>query len=365
MGTQGLRTSAVLGRPAAGQSGLVRIAVIATSVAMVPFVAGCSSFSSPFSSSNSNANQAASVPPPPNYPVAAAGQQAYPPPAGQTAYAARPGQQAYAPPSGQPAYAPSPGQQAYAPPAAAPPPDQGTVGSLRQGYVNFLQAFRDPPEPDPSAPPGYDARASTYPQQSLADAFKGSAGPGQATDPNGAGYPQQSLINRNSAAPAQQASMPHPPGTYVPSQQPYVPPQGQPAYGQPAQQNYPPPPAQQNYAQPPAQQGYAPRPQSYAPPPAQPAYAAAAPAAKSDSSDSLPYPKQSLADLFRGSTETQSQTMPHPPSAYTPSGQPYSPPGQPASGTPAPGATAAAPPANPTDSLPYPKQSLSDIFSNN
>ena len=72
--------------------------------------------------------------------------------------------------------------------------------------------------------------------------------------------------------------------------------------------------------------------------------------------NSLPYPKQSLADVFRGSTETQ--TVPRPPSTYTASGQPYTPPqGQ--------GAVASAPPANanPTNSLPYPKQSLFDIFS--
>jgi hypothetical protein len=93
----------------------------------------------------------------------------------------------------------------------------------------------------------------------------------------------------------------------------------------------------------------------------------------------LPYPKQSLADLFRGSTQAQTQTqnqtqtktqaVPHPPSTYTPSGQPYSrPPGQqPYGAPPAPSATAATtPPANPdpTDSLPYPKQSLIDLFSN-
>jgi hypothetical protein len=58
------------------------------------------------------------------------------------------------------------------------------------------------------------------------------------------------------------------------------------------------------------------------------------------------------------------------PSAYTQSQQPYSPPpgqqqtcGAPAGNTTV--AAAAAPPANtdPTDSLPYPKQSLFDLFS--
>ena len=101
--------------------------------------------------------------------------------------------------------------------------------------------------------------------------------------------------------------------------------------------------------------------------------AAAIPPARQDYAGSLPYPKQSLADLFRGSTQAQTQnqtqTVPHPPSTYTPSGQPYSPPPgqQPYGAPPAPSATAATtPPANPdpTDSLPYPKQSLIDLFSN-
>ncbi len=102
----------------------------------------------------------------------------------------------------------------------------------------------------------------------------------------------------------------------------------------------------------------------------QPSYTAAASAAQQDYSDSLPYPKESLADLFRGSTQTQAQsqtqTVPHPPSTYTASGQPYTPPGQ-QTYPPSPGASAAAaPPAtpDPTDSLPYPKQSLIDLFSN-
>jgi hypothetical protein len=54
---------------------------------------------------------------------------------------------------------------------------------------------------------------------------------------------------------------------------------------------------------------------------------------------------------------------------YTASGQPYVPPPgqQPYGALPAAGATAAAAPRanpDPTDSLPYPKQSLIDLFSN-
>lgn len=266
------RASAGLGRAAAGQGRLLLTALFATSVVAAPFLAGCSSFSSP----SSSGSQATNVSPPPNYPAAA---------------------------PGQPAYGPPPGQQAYAPAQPAPPPDQNsTAGSLRQSYVNFLQAFRDPPEQEASAPPAYAAR---------------------------------------------------PPSTYTPSQQPYVPPQGQPNYAQPsAQQNYAPPPGQPAYAPRSGQQSYtAPAAQSAYAAPAASATAAAAPAAKPDASDSLPYPKQSLTELFRDSTGPQGQTVPHPPGTYTPSGQPYSP------------DAAAAPPADPSDSLPYPKRSLSDIFS--
>ena len=320
MGTQGLSGRTVFGGRGEGRP-FGRIVSLGVYLAIMPLVAGCSSSSVPwFGSSNSQTAV------PPNASVAAAG---------QPQYAAAPGQPGYAqqtqPGTAQPAtYA-----AAAAPPAQAPASEQGaTVGSFKSSYVNFLRAFRDPPEPDPSASPGY---------------------PSQRPDPSGAGYPQQSLMGSSNSAnpPQQRAYVPHPPSTYSPSGQPYTP---------PAQPAYAPPPAQQNYAAPSAQPAYAPRPgqQSYAAPPAQQAYsapaAAAAPAAQSDYSDLLPYPKQSLADVFRGSTETQ--TVPRPPSTYTASGQPYTPPqGQ--------GAVASAPPANanPIDSPPYPKQSLFDIFS--
>jgi len=90
-------------------------------------------------------------------------------------------------------------------------------------------------------------------------------------------------------------------------------------------------------------------------------------------SELLPYPKQSLFEVFRGSTEPQAAAVPHPPSTYAPAGQPYSPPpSQSASGVPAGSAptrsspTATPPQANadPSDYLPYPKQSVFDLFSN-
>ncbi len=88
------------------------------------------------------------------------------------------------------------------------------------------------------------------------------------------------------------------------------------------------------------------------------------------------YPSVSLVDYFKGSTDsspsTQTAAVPHPPSTYTPAGEPYTPAsGQPgeggASGLPAPQAAGvgAAQPANSdaaASAMPYPQESLWDIF---
>jgi hypothetical protein len=325
MGTEGLSGHAVSGGRGDVRAARRGITILAVSLAILPLAAGCSGSSLP---SFGSSGQQATVPPPTGS-VAATGQPAYAPPAQP---AAQPGAYAAAPP---------------AQPAASPEP--GTVGSFTSSYVNFLKAFRDP-EPD-------------------------SAAPGTARPP---AYAQQPA-----AAPQQNAYIPHPPSTYVPTGQPYVPPQGQSADALPAgQQNYAaPPPAQQQSA---LQQSSSaastkrakaartPQQQNAAAAPAQPAAVApavaapAAPAAQRDYSDSLPYPKQSLADVFRGSTESETQSVPRPPSTYTPSGQPYTPQGQAANGAAAGGAVAAAPAAsqNSSNSLPYPKQSLFEVFSN-
>jgi len=159
-----------------------------------------------------------------------------------------------------------------------------------------------------------------------------------APDPAAAGYPTQSLTEafRGSTASAQPANVPHPPSTYTPVNQPYSPPPGQPAYGAP------------RYAA-----GVTP-------------VAAAVPPDADLAANAYPYPKQSLFDTFRGSTESAQPSVPHPPSTYTPVNQPYSPPpGQPANGAPAGAAPAAAAPNSTTDpsGYPYPKQSLFDVFS--
>ena len=97
------------------------------------------------------------------------------------------------------------------------------------------------------------------------------------------------------------------------------------------------------------------------------------------------YPSQSLVDLFKSDSAPNSAAapnstsaansaaparnanMPHPPSTYTPSGQPYTPPpGQPGYGQPAAAAPAAAPqPANSDQASvggAYPQQSIVDIM---
>jgi hypothetical protein len=362
MGTQGLGGRALLGRRGGARAKWSRVAIFGMSCAILPLAAGCSSSSLP--SFGSSAPQAAAVPPPPNAYGQAAGQPAYAPPP------ARPGYP-------QQAQGGNPQPASYAPaaaPATQPPPSSdGTIGSVTSSYTSFLKAFRDP-EPDPDA-----ARASVYPQRSLADMFKGSDS-NQRPDPASAGYPQQALVPAGAAGasppPQQNAYVPHPPSTYTPSGQPYTPPPGQSGYAPPpaTPQNYVAPPAnpprsgQQSSAKPPSQQTAAARSKQKNPPAqtannapapvAAPPVAAAPPppAENRDYSDSLPYPKQSLTDVFSGSSESQPQSVPRPPSTYAPQGQ---------AAYGAPAAAAAPPPADPASSGPYPKQSLFEVFSNN
>jgi hypothetical protein len=174
----------------------------------------------------------------------------------------------------------------------------------------------------PAAPqPAYDPVASVYPQQSLVDLFKGSTEARSAADPTVGAYPQQPLIS--SATPAQAAAVPHPPSTYTPVDQPYTAARYTPvAAGQPVDDT---------------------------------------------AASAMPYPSQSLTDVFRGSTASSTQTaVPHPPSTYSATAQPYAPPpGQPGYGSVPAGAAPA--PTNPdpaASAMPYPQQSLWDVFSN-
>jgi len=131
-----------------------------------------------------------------------------------------------------------------------------------------------PPPPNaavaaPSAPPADEAGTSAYPypKQSLVDVFRD----GTDTSP-----PTQDV--------------PRAPSTYTPSGQPY--PASQPAYSAPVATSGSPPPAP--------------------PPPGD------------NAASGYPYPKQSLMNLFKDSTDSSPrvQNAPRPPSTYTPSAQP-------------------------------------------
>ena len=97
-----------------------------------------------------------------------------------------------------------------------------------------------------------------------------------------------------------------------------------------------------------------------------PQYSAApAPVATTDdaAASAYPYPKQSLVEVFRDTSDSPpAQNVPRPPSTYTPAGQPYqaNPPYDAAAGAPPPQPS----PAADAQAVPgYPQQSLTDLFS--
>jgi hypothetical protein len=418
-GKKGQRWPTKLGGCGAG-TGRAALASFAALAAILPALGGCSS--------SSWSDHALNAPPPP----APAVSQSYPQ---QQAYPPQPGASpaAYSPPPANAAGYPPPAVAAAAAPPAAPPPSQGS--SFRESYVGFLQMFRDP-DPDASEPPqaGVSPTANVYPQQSLSDLFRGSTTSSSAPPPQqGTAMPhppstytpsaqpytpppgQQPAYNAPPPPPPPQSYPPQAPQTYAPPPRTSAVPQ-QPAYSAPPQ-TYAAPQQQSAYSAPPryaATAAASPPPAEYNPtsgvypqqsitdlfrdstespanaqpsaaPPAygaQPRYAASAPAAPPGEYNptSGVYPRQSITDLFRGSTESPAsaqpsaaqQAMPHPPSTYTPSAQPYTPPpGQQAYGQPA-GAPQPAPQPPPQAQqaaagdpslLPYPKQNIFDIFS--
>lgn len=147
-----------------------------------------------------------------------------------------------------------------------------------------------------------------YPQQSLVDFFKQDAAstPAQTLAPSAAGtqtttespeassspYPRQTIFSAFQSSGTEQApNMPHPPTTYTPSAQPYVPPQGQPTYSAAAPQSAPRPSST-----------YTPSGQPYSPPgqPAARAPQGSAPQADTGDEQQVPgYPSQSISDIFR------------------------------------------------------------------
>jgi hypothetical protein len=88
---------------------------------------------------------------------------------------------------------------------AAPAPDSGTtVGSLRQSYIGFLNAFRDPADQPPVSPPPNPPAAA------------GRVGPAAASGP---------ATVAAAPPPDAQSFRPVPPNYYTPSAPPYKPPE--------------------------------------------------------------------------------------------------------------------------------------------
>lgn len=167
------------------------------------------------------------------------------------------------------------------------------------------------PPPTMAATPQSTGQAPAvpgYPQESLAEAFKrdSATAPAQPSQPSAAGtpvttsspatdylpYPKQTLFSQfQDSGTAQTPNMPHPPSTYTPSAQPYVPPQGQPTYSAASSQSAPRPPST-----------YTPSGQPYSPP-SQPAAAtpqSASPPTTADNGQQVSgYPGQSILDIFR------------------------------------------------------------------
>ena len=199
MGTQGLHEQ-VLGPRGAVRLYRARQAVIVTSLAVLPALAGCSSFSS----SSSPAAQTAAVAPPPNVAMAA--------------------------------------------PAAQPAPDAGVVISPypRQSLVELFSEPDDSPPPVqyvPRPPSTYTPAGQPYPtNQPAYGAPVAAAPPPVDNTPNLSPYPKQSLVDlfRDSDSPPPAQNVPRPPSTYTPSGQPYA--ANAPAYNPPAY-NAPPAPA--------------------------------------------------------------------------------------------------------------------------
>ena len=185
MGTQGLRNRAGDCPRAADRPHGASLALIAACLVVLAALVGCSGSSSSSLGGPGPAQQAA-MPPPPIAAVAPPGSAA----------------------------APGPATAAVAQPPAA---------QASTGHVDFLSMFRDPPS-QTTAGPAPAAATGAYPSQSLVDLFKSDSAPNSAGAPN-------STSGANTAAPARNANMPHPPSTYTPSGQPYTPPPGQSANG--------------------------------------------------------------------------------------------------------------------------------------
>ena len=182
-------------RRATGQAGRGRLLLLVGSVALWPALAGCSSFSSPWSSASSASYQPA--PPPPG--AAAAAQPAYNQPTYNMAQAQAP---AYGTAGAQPPYRNTAIGYGDPAPAYAPPPRPYGTTAAASSYA----------APPASSANQVDTGAGVYPSQSLVDLFKGSttdsssSRPGNVVHPPNAYTPAGSSGAASQPAPAADAS---------------------------------------------------------------------------------------------------------------------------------------------------------------
>ena len=209
MGSGGTRQRAKQGSAIAGCLRREGLVAAVASIAMLPVLAGCSSFAPSYSSA---------PPPPAPAPVAAATSSppGYPPPApspyraaAAPAYAPQPPPNTYRAASAPPAYAPPPPSYAVAP----PPPDYPETGVYPSvSLVDYFRSSLDsasaaPARPVPHPPATYTPEGQPYPAPVASAAAPGAPPPppaAAAQDDNPTGiYPSQSLSDlfRSSSSP--------------------------------------------------------------------------------------------------------------------------------------------------------------------
>jgi hypothetical protein len=173
MGTEGLSGRAVICGRGGSSAPWRRIATLAVSLAILPFVAACSGSSLPSFGSSNPQSQAASVPPPPNVSVVPGGQQAYVPPPSQPA----------------------------APATTAPAAQRDYSDLMPYPKRSLVDEFRDSMQPQgqtvPHPPGTYTPSGQAYtPQEQAAGAAAVAAAPPANSDTsNLLAYPKQSLFD--------------------------------------------------------------------------------------------------------------------------------------------------------------------------
>ncbi len=210
MGTHGLCARVRVGTLAGGRRGRRVIAPFVVSIGLLPALAGCSSFSSAYSSppesaGSTSSSQSASAGPA----TARGGVTVGPPPSGASADESGPG--------------------------------GILVDVFRHNSTPSTQSTAMPPAQTGAMPPAQTATMSPPPSVSTSASPPAYAGPtsargGVSVGPVASGPPAEdtgpsgllvNLFRSNSTPSAAPSNMPHPPSTYTASAPPYTPPPGQ------------------------------------------------------------------------------------------------------------------------------------------